>query len=128
MMRSGYIRSCPWRTIPGKAACGAAAPSGPDRNIWTVQSETERATEEGNNERKLMDANLTESKLICLNLTEANYVFGILVLNLSHLLVSEHQIAVMSSLSLTRRPRMRLMAALSFSRPSCSTLCLISFM
>ena len=39
------VRSCLWPTIRDKAACGGVAPSGPDRNIWTVRSETERSTE-----------------------------------------------------------------------------------
>lgn len=42
-----YIRSYLWPTTRGKAACGAVSPSGPDRNIWTVQTATERATDRG---------------------------------------------------------------------------------
>lgn len=40
-----YVRSCPWQTSRGRAACEAASPSGPARSIWTVLSATERATE-----------------------------------------------------------------------------------
>lgn len=40
-----HIRSCPWLTIRGRAACEAVAPWRPSRSIWTAPSATAHATE-----------------------------------------------------------------------------------
>lgn len=93
----GHLRSCPALTRSGRAASAAAAPSAPVRSTWPVLLGTGCATVGGS------------EMAGCVNAGDA------------------HEAAQRARAGLTFLPRIWLMAALSFSVHSATTLALISF-